>query len=567
LTTRGETEAAPAEVPTAAASRERRTFLLALGAVNLLFLALDLAMGPPGPVPLVAGRVLVTAALLWVAIRLGYPSTRSRALRLVVLGGILATLGFGLLAWAAGGSHGPYLGFLPLLPLLVIVAIPDEPGVPIAVGLSGAAAGLGIQASEGAPPLQLALWTLAFASTTLYGWAGALLWRRMRQRERDAELAGARARGALEDALWASRRSEALYRAMAAHFPDGVIGLFDERLRLVLLDGTRWMDGSAPGALAGRTLPDVLPPEVAREVEPVCLRALRGEAGHCEIRHEGRDVIWSVHPVLDGQGGVMLGLLTAQDVTERRSLETRLVISSRLAALGTLVAGVAHEINNPLSGQMASQVMAMEELRELRDAVGAEGPPDRTALARRIDEALSLLDDAHSAGRRITRIVRDLSLFARPDPQRSRVRLDEVVESALRWLPDSVAARASVRVERTAAPEVNASPGQLGQVLANLVSNAALAIPPDRQGTITIRIGTTPHGAAILDVADDGAGIEPEVMGRIFDPFFTTREIGQGMGLGLPICHAIVAAHAGSLTARSTPGRGSTFRVELPPAA
>jgi signal transduction histidine kinase len=68
-------------------------------------------------------------------------------------------------------------------------------------------------------------------------------------------------------------------------------------------------------------------------------------------------------------------------------------------------------------------------------------------------------------------------------------------------------------------------------------------------------------------VADDGSGIEPEVMGRIFDPFFTTREIGQGMGLGLPICHAIVAAHAGSLTARSTPGRGSTFRVELPPAA
>jgi PAS domain S-box-containing protein len=554
-------------LPTAAASRERRTFLGALGAVNLVFLSLDVAMGPRGPAALIAGRLLVSATLFWVTIRLGYPATRVQARRIVVATGILATAGFSLLAWASGGSHGPYLGFLPLLPLLVIIAIPDEPAVPITVGLGGAAAALAMQASEGASPRQLALWTLAFSSTTLYGWVGSLLWRRMRQRERDAEEAGARARGELEDALWASRRSEALYRAMAAHFPDGVIGLFDERLRLVLLDGTRWMDGAAPGALAGRTLPDVLPPEVAREVEPACRAALRGEAGHCEVRHEGRDVIWAVHPVLDGQGGVMLGLLTAQDVTERRSLETRLVISSRLAALGTLVAGVAHEINNPLSGQMASQVMAREELREMRDALAGEATVDRPALLHRIEEALSLLEDAHAAGRRITRIVRDLSLFARPDPERSRVRLEEVVESALRWLPDDVAARASVRVERAAAPEVNASAGQLGQVLANLVSNAALAIPPDRQGTITIRIGSTPHGAATLDVADDGTGIDPAVMGRIFDPFFTTREIGQGMGLGLPICHAIVAAHAGSLTARSTPGRGSTFRVELPPAA
>jgi signal transduction histidine kinase len=326
------------------------------------------------------------------------------------------------------------------------------------------------------------------------------------------------------------------------------------------------MDGSVPGALAGHALAEVLPPPVATVVEPACRAALRGEAGHCEVHFEGRDVIWTVHPVVDGQGGVMLGLLTAQDVTERRSLETRLVISSRLAALGTLVAGVAHEINNPLSGEMASQVMALEELRELREELGREAPLDRARIAARLDEAITLIGDAHSGGRRIARIVRDLSLFARPDPQRARVRLDEVVDAALRWLPETVAERAAVRVERSAAPEVHASAGQLGQVLANLVTNAALAIPPDRHGTITIRIGTTPHGEAALDVADDGAGIDPAVMGRIFDPFFTTREIGKGMGLGLPICHAIVAAHAGSLTARSTPGRGSTFRVELPPA-
>jgi signal transduction histidine kinase len=91
-------------------------------------------------------------------------------------------------------------------------------------------------------------------------------------------------------------------------------------------------------------------------------------------------------------------------------------------------------------------------------------------------------------------------------------------------------------------------------------------MPEGHDDDIVVRIGRNEAGGARLEVEDRGAGIPPEVMGRIFDPFFTTREIGKGMGLGLPICHAIVAAHAGSLTARSTPGRGSTFRVELPPA-
>jgi signal transduction histidine kinase len=523
-------------------------------------------MGPPNPGALAVGRLVVSAVLFWVPFRLGHPATRSQGRRLVVSAGLIGSAGFGLLAWAAGGSQGPYLAFMPLLPLVIIIAIPDEPAVPLVVGLTAATAGLAMEAAAGASPGRVALWVLAFGSSTAYGWAGSQLWRRMRQRERDAEDERSRARTELEDALWTSRRSEALYRAMAAHFPDGVIGLFDEGLRLVLLDGTRWMDGGAPGALAGRTLSEVLPTHVAEVVEPACRAALRGEAGHREVHFGGQDVIWAVHPVVDGQGGVMLGLLTAQDVTERRSLEARVVVSSRLAALGTLVAGVAHEINNPLSGEMASQVMAREELRELRDEIAAEVPPDRERVAAKLDEVISLLGDAHAGGRRIARIVRDLAFFARPDPQRARVRLEEVVDAALRWLPDSVAERAVVQVERSDAPEVHASAGQLGQVLANLVANAALAIPPERHGTITIRIGTAPHGAATLDVADDGSGIDPAVMGRIFDPFFTTRETGKGMGLGLPICHAIVAAHAGSLTARSTPGRGSTFRVELPPA-
>jgi signal transduction histidine kinase len=137
-------------------------------------------------------------------------------------------------------------------------------------------------------------------------------------------------------------------------------------------------------------------------------------------------------------------------------------------------------------------------------------PIDREDLARALDEGIEILLDAQVGGYRIVRIVNYLALFGRPNPLRTRVRLGNVVTSAMRWLPASVGRSATVR--------------------------------------------------------DDGKGIDAATMDRIFDPFFTTRDVGHGMGLGLPVCHAIVAAHGGMLTTTSTPDKGSTFRVELPAA-
>jgi two-component system NtrC family sensor kinase len=122
----------------------------------------------------------------------------------------------------------------------------------------------------------------------------------------------------------------------------------------------------------------------------------------------------------------------------------------------------------------------------------------------------------------------------------------------------------TVRVRNDGSPDVLASEGQLQQVVVNLVSNAAHAVPSGRRGEISIRIGRVDPDGAFLEVMDNGAGIEPDVMQRIFDPFFTTRDVGKGMGLGLPVCHAIVSAHGGTLRAVSAPGIGSTFRMELP---
>jgi signal transduction histidine kinase len=109
-----------------------------------------------------------------------------------------------------------------------------------------------------------------------------------------------------------------------------------------------------------------------------------------------------------------------------------------------------------------------------------------------------------------------------------------------------------------------ASPGQIEQVVMNLVGNAAKATPRGERGVIEVRVGPGSPGMARLEVADRGVGIAPELLGRIFDPFFTTREVGQGSGLGLSICHAIVSDHGGTLTVESEVGTGSVFRLELP---
>jgi len=225
---------------------------------------------------------------------------------------------------------------------------------------------------------------------------------------------------------------------------------------------------------------------------------------------------------------------------------------------------VAHEINNPLTGELAGQGVAIEDLEAARTALASPGEIDRRFVAGRLDEALDALRDAQAGGQRIARVVKDLSLFGRPDPRRTRVRLIDVVDEAMRWLPASIPGAATIKVENRGAPDVLASPGQIGQVFVNLVTNAAKAMAGGQRGAITVGIGPGAPGLARLEVTDDGVGMEPDVLRRIFDPFFTTRKAGQGTGLGLPICHSIVTAHGGTITVSSEPGRGSTFRVELP---
>ncbi|MBS1109407.1 MAG: domain S-box [Anaeromyxobacteraceae bacterium] len=364
-----------------------------------------------------------------------------------------------------------------------------------------------------------------------------------------------------EDAL---QRSEFLRRTVMENFPNGVVGLFDRDLRYVLIDGTNTVTATDPHAWLGRTLQELTPPEVLPLVEPAYRAALAGETRRVQLPLGGHWIDVVIRPIRNAAGEVVQGLFMTQDVTEKRALEEQLVVASRLAALGTLVAGVAHEINNPLTGELASQGFAIEEIEAVRGLLRSGEELDRASVTASLEEALDALRDAQAGGQRISRIVKDLSTFGRPDPRRSRIRIMEVVEDAMRWLPASISGSTSIRVEDQGAPDVLASPGQIGQVFVNLVTNASKSMVEGRRGVVTVVVGAGRPGMARLEVRDDGAGIAPDVLKRIFDPFFTTRKVGEGTGLGLPICHSIVAAHGGTILASSTPGQGSTFRVELP---
>jgi signal transduction histidine kinase len=239
-------------------------------------------------------------------------------------------------------------------------------------------------------------------------------------------------------------------------------------------------------------------------------------------------------------------------------------VSARHTALGTLVGGIAHEMNNPLAATLANAGFAIEELRDLRGDLRGEKPPAPDAMVARVDDVVEALEGAQEAAQRVAGIVRQLMTLARPEAKRSRVSVAEVVEHAIGWVPHGTLDAVRVDFERAPAPDVLAAAGQLEQVVASLIANAAQATRPGRQGRVTLRIGSREGGGAWIEVADDGEGMMPDVLDRIFDPFFTTRRVGNGMGLGLAVAHAIVTAHGGSITASSEPGKGSTFRVDLP---
>jgi len=373
-----------------------------------------------------------------------------------------------------------------------------------------------------------------------------------------------------EEAMTESRRTLALF---VDHAP-AAIAMFDRQMRY-LAASRRWLTDYRLDQtdILGRSHYEVFP-EIPERWKEVHRRCLSGAVERCDRdpfpRTDGTLdwVRWEIHPWRDGEGNVGGLVMFTEVITEQVALQAQLALASRLAAMGTLVTGVAHEINNPLAAEMADQGLSLEVVREVRDRIAGDSPLDRGTEARALDRVIEALEDAQEGGKRIAQIVKDLTIFGRPDLKRQRARLLDVVEAAMRWLPATVARTASIQVENAGAPDVFVSAGQIEQVLVNLITNAARATPAGGRDMIIVRVGPGGPGRARLDVIDHGVGMSATVLERIFDPFFTTRPTGteRGMGLGLAICHAIVTAHGGTLTVTSQEGSGSTFRMELPAA-
>ena len=260
---------------------------------------------------------------------------------------------------------------------------------------------------------------------------------------------------------------------------------------------------------------------------------------------------------------------TSEALGQLKRTQEQLVMADRRISVGRLAAGVAHEINNPLAFLSGNLDFLASEIPELQRQLKAGAPGDLEGAGRSLVELASAVADSRQGARRVVHIVRGLKTFSRDDDDRREL-LDirQPVEAAIEMANHEIRHRGRLVRHFGDAPLVFANEVRLSQVVLNLLINAAQALPEGAsdQHEVTVTIGTGPDGRAVLEVKDSGAGITPEVQNRIFDPFYTTKAVGVGTGLGLPISLNIVASFGGEITVESAPGRGSTFRVSLPPA-
>ena len=261
--------------------------------------------------------------------------------------------------------------------------------------------------------------------------------------------------------------------------------------------------------------------------------------------------------------------------------QAQLLQAEKLASIGQLAAGVAHEINNPI-GYIFSNFQRLEEyLKDLfamlsayQAAESTQGSPETAAELAALRERVELdylkedipmlMAESKEGIARVRRIVQGLKDFSRVDGYQDwqRVDLHRCIDSTLNIANNEIKYKADVVREYGPIPEVECMPSQINQVILNLLVNAAHAIG-EKRGRITIRTGSDEEHVWFA-VTDTGRGIAKEIQSRIFDPFFTTKPVGEGTGLGLSLCYGIVQEHLGRIDVESEPGRGTTFRVTLP---
>jgi PAS domain S-box-containing protein len=310
--------------------------------------------------------------------------------------------------------------------------------------------------------------------------------------------------------------------------------------------------GYGPEHLIGKNVDDAenTSPELAALYRNVA--SGQSALASCEYGSRHRDGTWRTmlgmaSPLLDAEGKPAGVIISVRDVTMEKKLEQQIIQSERLAAMGQMIGGFAHELNNPLTS-----ILGMAELLQ-------EGNPSEAAR-----KQIAIL---HKEARRAAEIVQNLQYFARPPaPGRSQVNLNELVQRTVQMQAYPLR-KSNITVDLVpdpSIPAIVADPNQLMQVFLNLLLNAEQAIRESREkGAIHVRIGRNPDSVWIM-FQDDGPGIAPENLAHIFDPFFTTKRPGRGTGLGLSICKTVLREHGGNIEVTSAPGGGAVFTITLP---
>jgi two-component system NtrC family sensor kinase len=349
------------------------------------------------------------------------------------------------------------------------------------------------------------------------------------------------------------RQQEEFQRYLLESFPDLIL--------VINLEGRYSFVSSRIHDLLGRTPADMLEKKVddeELEQSPEFLALYRDVStgakkfGFCEFGARHRDGSWrtmraNASPLSDPEGKASGVIVSVRDITVERKLEQQIIQSERLAAMGQMIGGFAHELNNPLTS-----IMGVAELLQ-------EGEKDDTTRRQ-----LVILQQQ---ARRAADIVQNLMYFSRPPaPGRGPINLSELVQRTLHLHAYSLR-KNNVTVDfipEPSLPTVLGDSHQLMQIFLNLILNAEQAMREARdRGTLRIRLEKISN-SAVITFQDDGPGIPAEVLPNIFDPFYTTKRPGRGTGLGLSICKAILREHGGEIEASSGPGEGAVFRVTLP---
>jgi len=391
------------------------------------------------------------------------------------------------------------------------------------------------------------------------------------------------------------RESEAKYRALTQDAGEAILlADFNSRRILEVNDKVEPLMGLDKGVLRGRTLADVIPVAEWKDESTFEAMTYSGHLRYSNVKlgeAGGQTRFIDVSATLVTYGEHKIIQAICHDVTERQKLaehlrdhaeelereveartrdlrdsQTQLVQQEKMAALGKLVAGIAHEMNTPIGTITSNADTLRRSLEKLRGIIGSKEVPESVRKLRGLKQVQTVLEDIarinQLASERIIGIVSSLRNFARLDEAELKMAdLHEGLESTLTLVHHELKNRIQVVKEHGDIPSISCHPNQINQVFMNLLVNASQAVRGE--GTITIK--TFREGDTVnVQFSDTGAGIPPENLPRIFDPGFTTKGVGVGTGLGLSICFKIAQDHGGRIDVESTVGEGSTFTVQLP---